>query len=441
MAIFSPDDLLRVLRAGEFDRLVGTPESDWLDFKAEPYRLDTAKDRWELAKDVAAFANHQGGRIVIGVQTARQPHEVVDVAKKVRPVPLTLIDPMRYQDVLNERIYPPLRGLELAWHRSEPSASKGLFEFTVPPQPANHRPFIVNRTLDEDGRETTQAFAIPQREGGVTLPLLVGQVHRLISEGLQSGQVAEPRQAIGAVDQQARAEERLDRLETWQGWETLPAYFLQAIPPPGTHLQDLHEHGRLRGALEHMNVLRPEGFNLRARSSLEVRDGGLAYLADSRRALWLDPDGTLTVGALATYNYLGWAMDQTRPSGIRPDQVLLNPIVVVEFTLEFFRFVHRELCRTRAQPGRWAFRVVCRRMHAKPYGPVALARGVPSGGFLSEFRLASADTWKKTFDGPATAGVDAFSALRLFYELFGQPPSVIPFIVDGEISEEEISRL
>src|SRR4029450_9959086 len=122
-----------------------------------------------------------------------------------------------------------------------------------------------------------------------------------------------------------------------------------------------------------MNVLRPEGFNLRARGSLEVRDGGLAYLADSRRALWLDPDGTLTVGAPGTYNYLGWAMDQTRPSGIRPDQVLLNPIVVVEFTLEFFRFVHRELV-PRAKPGRWTFRVICRRMHAKTHGPVALLR-------------------------------------------------------------------
>jgi Putative DNA-binding domain len=440
MVIFTPDDLLRALRAGEFDRLVGTPESDWLDLKVEPYRLDTAKDRWEIAKDVAAFANHQGGRIVIGVQTARQPHEVVDIAVKVRPVPLTLIDPKRHQDVLIERIYPPLQGLELAWHRSDPAALKGLFVITVPPQPANNRPFIVNRTLDEDGKETTRAFAIPQREGGVTVPLLVGQVHRLISEGLQTGEVAEPRQATHGVDLQARAEERLDQLEAWQGWETLPAYFLQAIPPPGTHLQDLHEHGGLRGALEHMNVLRPEGFNLRARSSLEVRDGGLAYLADSRRALWLDPDGTLTVGALATYNYLGWAMDQTRPSGIRPDQVLLNPIVVVEFTLEFFRFVHRELV-PRAKRGRWAFRVVCRRMHAQPHGPVALARGVPSGGFLSEFRLAFADTWKKTFDGPATAGEDAFSALRLVYELFGQPPSVIPFVIDGEISEKEILRL
>jgi Putative DNA-binding domain len=440
MVTFTPDDLLKVLRAGEFDRLVGTPESDWLDFKAKPYRLDTAKDRWELAKDVAAFANHEGGRIVIGVQTARQPHEVVDIAVKVRAVPLTLIDPKRYQDVLIERIYPPIRGLEMTWHRSEPSAHKGLFEITVPPQPASHRPFIVNRTLDEDGRETTQAFAIPQREGGVTVPLLVGQVHRLISEGLQSSQVPEPKQATGTVDLQARADERLDQLEAWQGWETLPAYFLQAIPPPDTHLQDLHEHSGLRGALEHMNVLRPEGFNLRARSSLEVRDGGLAYLADSRRALWLDPDGTLTVGALATYNYLGWAMDQARSAGIRPDQVLLNPIVVVEFTLEFFRFVHRELV-PRAKPGRWAFRVVCRRMHAKPHGPVALASGVPSAGVFSLVRLASADTWKKTFDGPATAGEDAFSALRLFYELFGQPPSVIPFVVDGEISEEEISRL
>jgi hypothetical protein len=316
---------------------------------------------------------------------------------------------------------------------------------TVPRQPDDQGPFIVHRTLDEAGRETTQAFAIPRREGAVTVPLLVGQVHRLINDGLRANQAAEPTRTADAADLQARAEERLDQLEEWQSWEGWPVYFLQAVPPAGMHLDDLHEPGGLRGAVEHMDVLRPDGFNLRPRYNLEVRAGGLAYLVDPRRVLRLDPDGMLTVGALATYDYLGWAMDSAQYRALIPDRVLLNSIVVVEFTLEFFRFLHRELL-PRARPGRWTFRVVCRRLQAGPptgpgHGPVTLGRGITVGGFVNDARPASSDTWDRTFEGPTTAGADAFTALRLVYELFGQPASAIPFVADGEVSEQEILRM
>jgi hypothetical protein len=146
----------------------------------------------QLAKDVAAFANHQGGMLVIGVETNRQPHEVADVAVKVRPVPLSIIDPTRYHDLLIEWIYPPIRDLQLQWHLSERAAPKGLFVITVPPQPHDQRPFIVNRTFDEDGKETSQAVAIPRRDGAVTLSLRVGQVHRLINDGLAPTMVPSP---------------------------------------------------------------------------------------------------------------------------------------------------------------------------------------------------------------------------------------------------------
>jgi hypothetical protein len=104
----------------------------------------------------------------------------------------------------------------------------------------------------------------------------------------------------------------------------------------------------------------------------------------------------LTVGALAIYDYPGWAMENKAQYRV-PDRVLLNSIVVVEFTLEFFRFVHRELLR-RARPGRWTFRIVCRQLQTGPpmgpgHGPVALGPGITAGGFLTDSRPASSDTW------------------------------------------------
>jgi hypothetical protein len=45
----------------------GVEESADLDFKERHYE-DTGEKREELAKDVAAFANHVGGLLVIGVR-------------------------------------------------------------------------------------------------------------------------------------------------------------------------------------------------------------------------------------------------------------------------------------------------------------------------------------------------------------------------------------
>lgn len=47
---------------------IGTEETDTLDFKAEVKRLEgkPSADRFELAKDVASFANASGGTVLIG---------------------------------------------------------------------------------------------------------------------------------------------------------------------------------------------------------------------------------------------------------------------------------------------------------------------------------------------------------------------------------------
>ena len=60
-------------RLGQIDRLVldqfvanKVPESDVVDFKGE-IGPGTESSKQELAKDVAAFANHLGGLLIIGM--------------------------------------------------------------------------------------------------------------------------------------------------------------------------------------------------------------------------------------------------------------------------------------------------------------------------------------------------------------------------------------
>jgi len=51
----------------ELQQLVGAPETEWFDAKREPYGNSDGQKR-ELASDVTAFANRQGGLIVIGLE-------------------------------------------------------------------------------------------------------------------------------------------------------------------------------------------------------------------------------------------------------------------------------------------------------------------------------------------------------------------------------------
>ncbi|GAA3495887.1 hypothetical protein GCM10019016_029880 [Streptomyces prasinosporus] len=68
MAADSPAHLISLLTRQQPQEILGTPESEWVDFKSVgpegPYDLSAEKGKFELAKDVAAFANAGGGPIV-----------------------------------------------------------------------------------------------------------------------------------------------------------------------------------------------------------------------------------------------------------------------------------------------------------------------------------------------------------------------------------------
>src|SRR6266849_9545747 len=80
MTIDSLGDLWAALARGDLDRLNGTAECEWLDFKLSPYAVSEEYGKWELAKDVAGFANAAGGVIVVGFETEKRPNEAREVA-------------------------------------------------------------------------------------------------------------------------------------------------------------------------------------------------------------------------------------------------------------------------------------------------------------------------------------------------------------------------
>ena len=64
------EQLRALLEARRFARLIGEAEAVSLEVKQEPYDLDAAAGRYELAKDVSALANSGGGHLLVGLVVA-----------------------------------------------------------------------------------------------------------------------------------------------------------------------------------------------------------------------------------------------------------------------------------------------------------------------------------------------------------------------------------
>jgi hypothetical protein len=95
-------------------------ESDWLEAKPAPYRLDKEAEAFELAKDVAALANAAGGIIVIGARTKNRP--AGDEIRRINECRIDEISPRRYVSFVRRKVFPRVDGFKV---ELTPGASAG----------------------------------------------------------------------------------------------------------------------------------------------------------------------------------------------------------------------------------------------------------------------------------------------------------------------------
>lgn len=442
MSVQTPGELEEALAAGDFDRLKDTKEDEWLDFKSQPYQLQHENQKWELAKDVAAFANTAGGYIVLGVKTEKRATEIGDIAKSYSLIPKSQVDWGKYLDVFKEWIYPLVRGVRATWYPDDGAHPQGLLLIHIPPQHLDEQPFVLRRMLVRENEPPAAALGIPERRGDQVQWMRAEMVHHRLAfyrAGGGGGPTGNRGYAGAHHEERAqRADAQLIALETESEWQGAPTYFLQAYGPAGRRFgQEYQAAAGIRGALERPPSLRHNGFNLDTHGELDVRDGNLAYVGDPRRVLWLERDGLFTAGAIGNEEYLGWAMNRQRATG---QPTTINPIVLVEYTLEFFRFLHQVLVPR--LPGSWTIRVAGRGWKSRS-GGLKLRPGAPQSVMfgVTPGHLASGDALLETFDSTGHAERDAFIALASVYGYFGYGPEKIPYADGDTISEEQVMRL
>jgi hypothetical protein len=180
--------VVELVRAGFARALVELAEGPWLEGKGKPYGLEQDVQKWELAKDVASFANAEaGGVIVIGARTERKGGG--DVVTKVRDIPLDMIDAERYRRVIRSRVRPFIEGLEV--RGVDHGDGRGVAYIHVPPQADDLKPFVVKGVMRR-GRIETSYVSLPIRDGEGTAIAHVSEVQELLRAGRSAMRRGEP---------------------------------------------------------------------------------------------------------------------------------------------------------------------------------------------------------------------------------------------------------
>jgi len=171
-----------LLAGGAAIGLLGQYESDWLEAKSAPYRLDDEAQRFELARDVAALANGSGGLLVLGAKTKgrRDGDEIISV-DGCEPAQ---IDVRAYRQAIRSRIYPQVRGVRISFAAAA-KPDRRLCVIDVPSADYADRPIVV-RGMRVGTKTSGSGFAVPERDGDNITERRVEELHAQIRAGLRT---------------------------------------------------------------------------------------------------------------------------------------------------------------------------------------------------------------------------------------------------------------
>ena len=180
-----PDQVRAILESGLFDEFVGGVEDEQLECKAAPYQVQHDHQKQKLAKDVAAFANTDGGIILIGAKTQANPMHLGDEITQICPFLQTLVDAEQWQAILRSWIYPPIQHGDIQWFPSAENPTRGLIAIDIPTQATAQHPFLVTRTIDNQGKRIEVVFGYMERRRAHAVPLSVVELQILLRYGFR----------------------------------------------------------------------------------------------------------------------------------------------------------------------------------------------------------------------------------------------------------------
>jgi len=342
-----------VLTSGNLDQLVGAVEHEQLEFKGEPYRLEQEQEKMELAKDVSALANTRGGIIVIGVRTERNPTYQGDEAREIRPFPQNLVNLDQYRNVLDDWVFPQIRGLMLGWYRSATDPGRGVVAIIVPEEAATDRPYVTTKVLAETGRLVGSHLGYFERTSASVPPKSAAELRNLLKDGLRfselDGRLENIEEFIGRIEagvaqgRTALTEQivakRVSDTRGVLGFNGQPTFFLTSWPHEAGEFTSLFQSrtADVVHLLEFPPKLRNGGFDLSTRrASTNVRGELRRCMIPGQKLLELWRDGVLVFITQGDGRHLCWGMRSTQATGQQ-----INNLALVETTYLFSDLVFK----------------------------------------------------------------------------------------------------
>lgn len=178
------ESIKTILDARRYDALIGLDEDTWLEAKRRnAYDLTTPAGRYELAKDATAFANAEGGILLVGLTTVPAADAKTDRITAHDLCPQADFDAGQYLGIIRAHVYPPIRDLKAYWLPVNAEATRGLGVIEVPPQSLNLKYFLVAKVVDSGAELKQIVFGIAKRNDSSNDPFTIAELHKYTQSG------------------------------------------------------------------------------------------------------------------------------------------------------------------------------------------------------------------------------------------------------------------
>jgi predicted HTH transcriptional regulator len=173
-----------ILDAHDYNALIGLQEDEWLEVKGStPYNLDSPPGRYELAKDVSAFANASGGIIIAGLQTRTQDTTRIEEIIGFDLCAADAFPVHRYVSLIEEHIHPAIERLNVYWVPVVSDGTLGLGIIEVVPQNPERQYFLIAKAVDGGSKVRQFVFGIVRRNGSSNDPLTIDKLYQYTQKG------------------------------------------------------------------------------------------------------------------------------------------------------------------------------------------------------------------------------------------------------------------
>jgi len=486
------EDVLRILKAGRFSDLKGGLEDGKVECKSEIYTVTDDHQKQELAKDVSALANVDGGIILLGVHTKRDNTRAIgDQITDLSPFSEGLVDPEQYHKILSDWVYPQLEDVDIVWHPSDKEKTKGLVSILVPPQSPARRPFLITKLLDDGGKKRTTLIGYAERRRANAEPKSLEELHSLIRYGNEygtiTGRLDSLQQGIESIQQIIKAskvetpltqstpqKEQVGIPLPYGGTYPLssffypdllseriglilseldlgpahPAYVLAFTPEVKIEIPSLFasRNAQVVSLLEQPPDLRLHGFGLGTGAQAKIIEGVRRSAATPQfKSLNLWADGTFIFAADGGIDFLCWGSHASMSGTLR-----INPIALLESAYLFSSLGHAIYQHAQPYPtgGIYCLAIQNMTVNDTPCGLIPGPVGSHAWTFGTD--IARAPDSRKRFDvayhgAQINPGRVTFDLARQLYHWFGLDDEAIPYRKQAgdkkEIDPEQIKVL